>query len=604
MKRIHAFAALLLTLAAAATTLHAQTMPNPFVLEAESPARAGSIVLTRAITVNGTSAPSPISITGGQYSVNGGAFTAAAGTVQPLDTVVVSLTAATLPAATRQATLDIGGRQSTVAVQTYRPGMALTGAFTQGFAAGVIRLFLAPPSQLVATAGTGTLDFQLNGVDDIQAGATFTSPDGQRVVPGTYENAGPLSTPGRLGASYTYEGETCTPDVGFVGRVVIHEAAYTAGGALDKFAADFDQACASGPVRGEIRVNSTVPFSALLPSAPGSTDLSGDGKSDLVFQNTDGRIATWTMNGGSIMTTANLIGAGSGWSVTHLADLDGDRKADIFFKHTDGRVYVYQMNGVTVTGGKELLGAGLGWSISHTADLDGDGKADLILKNADGRAHIWLMNGTLIAGSATLLPAGSPWSVVGTGDLNGDGKDDIVFKNTDGRGYIYLMNGTARIGGVEFLAPASGWVVSHVADFNNDGKADLVFRHNDGRAHLFLMNGTTFGAGLQVLGPGTGWTVTHVGDLNGDGNADFVFKHTDGRAHVRLMNGTTVTTAGDVLPAGSGWSVTQLLDLNGDGKRDLMFRNADGRITVRLMDGLTILGSANLIGPGGWAVAP
>ena len=35
-----------------------------------------------------------------------------------------------------------------------------------------------------------------------------------------------------------------------------------------------------------------------------------------------------------------------------------------------------------------------------------------------------------------------------------------------------------------------------------------------------------------------------------------------------------------------------------------MFRNDDGRITVRLMDGLTILGSANLIGAGGWSVVP
>src|SRR5204862_4078521 len=134
-------------------------------------------------------------------------------------------------------------------------------------------------------------DFQLNSVDDIQAGATFTSPDGQRVVPGIYENAGPLGTPGRLGASYVYEGDTCTPAPGFVGRVVINEASYTQGGALDKFAADFEQLCASGPVRGEIRLNSTVPFGALLAGAPDSTDLSGDGKSDLVFQNADGRIA-------------------------------------------------------------------------------------------------------------------------------------------------------------------------------------------------------------------------------------------------------------------------------------------------------------------------
>jgi mono/diheme cytochrome c family protein len=341
-----------------------------------------------------------------------------------------------------------------------------------------------------------------------------------------------------------------------------------------------------------------------LPPLPIPGDLSGEGRADLVFQNADGRIAAWLMNGTAVTSSANLIGAGAGWSVTHLADLNADGKAEIFFKHTDGRVYVYVMNGLAVTAGKELLGAGLGWSISHTADLNLDRKADLILRNADGRHHLWLMDGTAIIGSVSLLPAGSGWNVAGTGDLNGDGKADIVFMHDDGRGYIYLMDGTTIIGGAGFLSPGSGWTVSHVADIDGDGKADLVFRHTDGRAHLFLMNGTSFGAGLAILGPGTGWIVSHVGDLNGDGRGDFVFRHTDGRAHVRLMNGTSVLGAGDILPAGAGWTVTQLLDLNGDGRKDLVFRNTNGSITVRLMDGLTILGSANLLGVGAWSVVP
>jgi hypothetical protein len=334
-------------------------------------------------------------------------------------------------------------------------------------------------------------------------------------------------------------------------------------------------------------------------------DVNADGRSDLLFQNADGRIAAWTQNALSTTGSANLIGAGAGWTVTHTADLNGDRKADIFFKHTDGRVYVYTMNGLTVTGGKELLGAGLGWSIDRTADMNGDGKADLLLRNADGRSHLWLMDGTAIIGSVQLLGPATGWRVVATGDLNGDGMDDIVFIHADGRGYIYIMNGTTITAGAGFLSPASGWTVTHLGDVNGDGKADMFFRHTDGRAHLFIMNGTAFGAGAELLGAGTGWIVSHVGDMNRDGRADIVFRHTDGRAHVRLMNGTAILSAADVLPAGAGWTVTQLLDFNGDGKLDMVFKNIDGRITVRLMDGLTTLGSANLLGAGtGWSVVP
>ena len=161
-----------------------------------------------------------------------------------------------------------------------------------------------------------------------------------------------------------------------------------------------------------------------------ATDLNGDGLSDFLFQNIDGRIAAWTMNATSITGSANLIPAGAGWSVIKVADSNGDGQADIYFQHTDGRIYTYQMNGLTVVGGKELFGPGTGWTLSHTADLNGDGKADLLLRHADGRAHLWLMDGTTIIGSASLLPAGSGWNVVGTGDLNGDGKADIVFSTT------------------------------------------------------------------------------------------------------------------------------------------------------------------------------
>jgi glucose/arabinose dehydrogenase len=354
-------------------------------------------------------------------------------------------------------------------------------------------------------------------------------------------------------------------------------------------------------------INNGRVFAIDAPVAPSIfpvNDLNSDGKSDLLFQNADGRIAAWTMNGTAITASTNLIGAAAGWSVTHTADLSGDAKADILFKHVDGRVYAYVMNGLSVAVGRELLGAGLGWSVSHTADLNGDGKADLILRHTDGRAHIWLMNGVDIIGSASLLPAASGWTVVNTGDLDGDGKSDIVFMNADGRGYVYLMNGTAIVGGTGFLSAGSGWTVSHVGDANGDGKTDLVFTHTDGRAFLWLMNGTTFTSGVELLPAGTGWSVSHLGDLNGDLNADVVFRNVDGRAHARLMNGTATITAADLLPAGTGWSVTQLFDLNGDGKMDLVFRNVDGRINVRLMDGLATTGSADLIGAGGWSVVP
>ncbi len=41
----------------------------------------------------------------------------------------------------------------------------------------------------------------------------------------------------------------------------------------------------------------------------------GDGKADLLWQNVDGRAAIWLMNGSTPSATAQILNAGSGWSV-------------------------------------------------------------------------------------------------------------------------------------------------------------------------------------------------------------------------------------------------------------------------------------------------
>ena len=40
--------------------------------------------------------------------------------------------------------------------------------------------------------------------------------------------------------------------------------------------------------------------------------LDGDGKSDIVWQNDDGRIAVWLMNGTTMTCGGDILGAGTG----------------------------------------------------------------------------------------------------------------------------------------------------------------------------------------------------------------------------------------------------------------------------------------------------
>jgi hypothetical protein len=339
-------------------------------------------------------------------------------------------------------------------------------------------------------------------------------------------------------------------------------------------------------------------------AAPKSVpDFQGDGKADLLLRNADGRAAIWTMNGLAATSSAEIVGAGTGWQVARTGDLDGDGKSDLVWQNPDGRVALYLMDGTAATTTQQVLNAGGGWSVTHAPDLDGDGKADLVFQNSDGSIAAWLMNGAVMSAGQTLMPAASGWSVAKTGDFDGDGKADLLWTHTDGRVAIWLMNGLAVSSTGQILNAASGWSPKHVADLDGDGKSDIVWEHTDGSVALWLMNGTAMNTGGGLLNAGSGWQVTRTGDFDGDGKADLFFLHTDGRAAIYLMNGLVPAQTTQILNAGGGWSAARVQDLDGDGKADIVWQNTDGSMALWLMNGTAMASGSGILGPGtGWSV--
>ncbi|APV50817.1 hypothetical protein BWI17_14640 [Betaproteobacteria bacterium GR16-43] len=332
-------------------------------------------------------------------------------------------------------------------------------------------------------------------------------------------------------------------------------------------------------------------------------DFSGEGRGDLLWVNAwDGRAAIWLMDGIAPVRMEGIIGAVTGWEATNAADFNGDGKTDLVWRHTDGRIAIYLMNGTTPSSTAQILNAG-GWSVTHTPDLNGDGKADLVFQHTDGTIAVWTMNGTAMTGGTTLLGSGTGWTVIKAADFDGDGMDDLLFRHTDGRHAIWLMNGVAIKSTVQILN-AGGWTATHTPDLNGDGKADIVWQHTDGTIAVWLMNGAAMTSGTGLLNAGSGWSVTRTGDFDGDGKADLFFMHTDGRAAIYLMNGITPTQTTQILNAGSGWSAKRLLDLNGDGKADIVWENVNGSTAVWLMNGTTMTSGAGILGTGtGWSVS-
>lgn len=143
------------------------TTPDAFAFTAQTGAALSTATVSNAITVAGINSAAAITIVGGSYAVNGGAYTTGAGTVNNGDTVAVKLTSSSSYSTAATATLTIGGESAafsvtTLAAPSYDPG--------------------PPPAPSVINAPRA-VDTTLTGITPVNAalGSTLTIPAGAPV---------------------------------------------------------------------------------------------------------------------------------------------------------------------------------------------------------------------------------------------------------------------------------------------------------------------------------------------------------------------------------------------------------------------------------------
>ncbi|MEO6992277.1 MAG: glycoside hydrolase family 44 protein, partial [Lacunisphaera sp.] len=132
------------------------------------------------------------------------------------------------------------------------------------------------------------------------------------------------------------------------------------------------------------------------------------------------------------------------------SDFDGDGKSDLLWTNTQtGERSMWFLNGSTLSNGASLGVVPAAWVASAIADFDGDGKADIFWTNTvTGDRSVWLMNGSAVRTNTFLGTVPVDWVVSGVGDFNGDGKADLVWTNTTtGDRAMWLMNGSTVLGG-------------------------------------------------------------------------------------------------------------------------------------------------------------
>ena len=175
-------------------------------------------------------------------------------------------------------------------------------------------------------------------------------------------------------------------------------------------------------------VTSSVTVYSALPLAwttSGTGDFNGDGKGDILWRNTStGDVYIWEMNGSTAVTSGTVdAGLSSVWQIIgRPGDFDGDGKSDVLLQNTSTKdVSIWLMNGLTIKSVGTPKAAFTGYELIGVGDFDGNGKADIMWRNTSTEdLQTWRMNGTAIAGTFTPLKASNPALVTnGTyGDQN------------------------------------------------------------------------------------------------------------------------------------------------------------------------------------------
>jgi hypothetical protein len=158
-------------------------------------------------------------------------------------------------------------------------------------------------------------------------------------------------------------------------------------------------------------------------------DLNGDGRTDLLAQAANGELRALVSTGdlsadAKLFATPRLVG--TNWTVSSyprifVGDLTGDGRDDIVNQNTAGELHAWASTGDVSADGKLFAGSrrlvGTGWTVGAyprliVGDFTGDGKDDLLNQNPSGQLHGWASTGDLSAD--TKLFVGDP-KLVGSG---------------------------------------------------------------------------------------------------------------------------------------------------------------------------------------------
>ena len=243
---------------------------------------------------------------------------------------------------------------------------------------------------------------------------------------------------------------------------------------------------------------------------PAKNDFNHDGQTDFLFQNTDGRVNVWLMDGTTRIGVARLRNgrpAAPGSRIVGTHDFDLDRNVDILWQRSDGILQIWFMSATNFLRSELISPApalGKVWQAVGMGDFNRDLHADILLRHTEGYLLLWYMRGKQFV-RQSLVHNGQAipnlWRVVGTADLNNDGTPDIVWQKPSSAIVVWFMSKENPLQGPLLSnLPRMDAAIVGMNDLNQDGSSDFIWRHSDNHLSTWWMKGTNRIGSFPIIG--------------------------------------------------------------------------------------------------------